>query len=96
VVQEKLKDNIHMQIHDPEKKSPIEVPIEAISSEALSGVIDAFVLREGTDYGRNELPHAEKVQEIRRQLVQGRIVLVFDSETESLTFVSIEDWKRTR
>ena len=30
------------------------IPTEALSEEALAGVIEAFVLREGTDYGHRD------------------------------------------
>ena len=29
----------------------MEIPLNAVSDEALAGIIEAFVLREGTDYG---------------------------------------------
>ncbi len=72
--------------------SPIEIPVDALSSEALSAVIDSFILREGTDYGGEELPHENKVLRIRRQLAKAEIKLIFDVETESVTFMTKKAW----
>jgi hypothetical protein len=39
-----------------------------LSPEALRGVIEAFVTREGTDYGAQEVPLDTKVCQVRQQL----------------------------
>ena len=38
------------------------------SPDALTGVIESFVLREGTDYGERDVPLETKVMQVRRQL----------------------------
>ena len=43
----------------------IEIPFESLTPEALTGVLESFVLREGTDYGEVELSFAEKVARLR-------------------------------
>ena len=35
---------------------PIVVPHTELSTDALTGVIESFVLREGTDYGERDVP----------------------------------------
>jgi uncharacterized protein YheU (UPF0270 family) len=54
-----------------EEAAPVRVPHEALSSDALQGVLESFVLREGTDYGTHEYTLAEKVEHVRRQLERG-------------------------
>ncbi|HMN68369.1 MAG TPA: YheU family protein [Bdellovibrionales bacterium] len=66
----------------------IEVPRENLSAEALEGVIDDFILREGTDYGSVEASLEKKRQDILRQLESGRAKIVFDPETESITLLA--------
>ena len=61
------------------------IPHRMLSPEALSGVIEAFVTREGTDYGAQEVPLATKVLQVQQQLNTGTAVLVYDEATDSCT-----------
>jgi uncharacterized protein YheU (UPF0270 family) len=76
------------------KRPPIEIPLDSLSQEALSGVIDNFIQREGTDYGAHEVDHAVKVQQILRQLHQGHVKIAFDYESETVSIVTLGEWKR--
>lgn len=69
----------------PEAAGPVEVPHELLSPDALRGVVEAFVLREGTDYGAREFSHEEKVQQVLEGLARGEVQILFDPETESVT-----------
>lgn len=59
----------------------MEIPYKLLSEEALSGLIEEFVSREGTDYGHSGFSIAQKASAVRRQLASGRAVIVYD-ETE--------------
>ena len=61
------------------------IPHEMLSLEALQGVIEAFVTREGTDYGTQDVSLATKVMQVRQQLDAGTVVIVYDEDTESCT-----------
>jgi len=63
----------------------IRIPSHILSPEALRGVIEAFVTREGTDYGAQEVPLDTKVFQVRQQLDAGTAVLVYDEDTGSCT-----------
>ncbi len=67
--------------------NPVEVPWELLSPEALRGVIELFVLREGTDYGRREFPLDEKVGQVRRQLETGKAAVTYDPQSESCSII---------
>lgn len=69
------------------------VPPEQLSADALQGVIEAFVAREGTDYGAVEQSFAEKIEQVRRQLLRGDAVIVFDVTTESCTLMTLQGWR---
>lgn len=69
----------------------IEVPPDRLSEEVLQAVIEAFINREGTDYGEREFSLAEKVEQVRRRLQRGEVALVFDPETESCTLLGREE-----
>lgn len=62
------------------------VPFEQLSPEALTGLLEAYVNREGTDYGHMAPPSLrEKVDQVRRQLKEGSAVIVFDPADQSCT-----------
>ncbi len=62
----------------------IEVPPEQLSREALRGVVESFVLREGTDYGEREYSLDEKVEQVLRQLERGEARIMFDPDAQSI------------
>ena len=66
------------------------IPHRMLSPEALRGVIEAFITREGTDYGVHEVPLATKVGQVWHQLDAGTAVIVYDEATDSCTIQSIE------
>lgn len=66
---------------------PIIVPHTELSPDALTGVIQSFVLREGTDYGVEEVSFETKVQQVLRQLERREAEIVFDQNTESIDIV---------
>lgn len=72
----------------------MEVPSEALSDEALRGIIESFILREGTDYGREEVGFDTKVNQIERQLERGDVKIVFDPNTESVGIVTAYEWAK--
>jgi uncharacterized protein YheU (UPF0270 family) len=77
-----------------ELKPPVEVPFELLSTDAFDGVIDDFILREGTDYGSVELQHETKRERIRNGLKSGRYKLVFDPNIESITLLTAEEFRK--
>jgi uncharacterized protein YheU (UPF0270 family) len=72
-----------------EPRDPIEIPHAELSPEALAGVVESFVLREGTDYGDREYSLAEKVAHVMRQIERGEARIVFDRDTETVDIVAV-------
>ncbi len=70
-----------------EHPEPILIPHEELSTEALQGVVEAFVLREGTDYGEREYSLHEKVAHVLRQIERGEARIVFDPSTQTVDIV---------
>jgi uncharacterized protein len=58
----------------------VKVPMNALSVEALHGVIDAYVLREGTDYGHQDYSLEEKRAAVERQLRRAEAEIWFDPQ----------------
>jgi len=61
------------------------IPHRMLSPEALRGVLEAFVTREGTDDGTQEVSLETKVVQVREQLDEGTAVIVYDEATDSCT-----------
>ena len=83
-----------MDIEKAPEQPPIAVPREAISDEALRGIVESFILREGTDYGREEVALATKIIQIEKQLQRGDVKIVYDPNTESVGIVTIHEWNK--
>lgn len=71
----------------PDDSGPVVIPHGELSVGALRGVIESFVLREGTDYGERDVDFETKVAQVRRQLEQGDAQIIFDPESESIDIV---------
>ena len=66
------------------------VPHRELSPEALRGVVEEFVTRDGTDYGDTWVPLEERVQQVLERLRRGEADLLFDRETGSTHLVAVE------
>ena len=63
------------------------IPWQELSSDALAGLIEAFVLREGTDYGdgaQSAPTLASKRSAVQQQLEAGVAVIVYHADIESV------------
>jgi len=70
-----------------EPQEPIVIPYRDLSAGALQGVVESFVLREGTDYGEREVPLATKIAQVTHQLERGEAQLIFDPNSETIDIV---------
>jgi uncharacterized protein len=68
-------------------QSPVSIPYTTLSALALRGVVEGFVLREGTDYGTHEFTLEEKVAHVVRQLERGEAEVIFDPESNTVDIV---------
>lgn len=68
---------------EADKHTGIEVPFERLSPEAFRGLVEQFVLREGTDYGNHEFSLSEKVSHVVRQIEIGKAMILFDPDSGS-------------
>jgi uncharacterized protein YheU (UPF0270 family) len=74
---------------ETERPQPIVIPHGELSAEALRGVLESFVLREGTDYGEREFSLEQKVAHVLRQLERGEAQIIFDAVLESIDIVTV-------
>lgn len=72
---------------EEEDSKPVEVPHTELAPETLRAVVESFVLREGTDYGAQDVPFDRKVADVMRQLERREAVIVYDPGTDSVGIV---------
>ena len=63
------------------------IPHRELSAAALSGLIEEFVTRDGTDSGYTGGSLEESVAMVRRQLDAGQAVIVYDERLQSWNIV---------
>jgi len=69
----------------------LKIPYDHLSKEALHGVIEEFVTRDGTDYGEIEVSLENKINQVLNQLKSGKAVIVFDPESETCNILKSND-----
>ena len=60
------------------------IPHENLSAEALAGLVEEYVSRDGTERGEV----ADKSKAVIRLLERGELVLVYDPDSESCNLIS--------
>src|SRR5882724_5862809 len=72
---------------EDEPQEPVFVPYTELSPDTLRGVVESFVLREGTEYGEREFSLEQKLAHVYRQLERAEAQIVFDPNTETIDIV---------
>lgn len=67
----------------------LNIPWQELSENALDGIIEEFVTREGTEYGAAEVSLADKCRQVRRQLERGEALITYDDVTQSCSIVPV-------
>ncbi|MFO7749308.1 MAG: YheU family protein [Desulfobacteraceae bacterium] len=66
----------------------IKIPYTELSPEALHGVIEEFVTRDGTDYGEIEVCLETKISQVLGQLKAGKAEVFFDRKSETCNIIA--------
>lgn len=72
----------------------IEIPPGRLQRETLDALIEAFILREGTDYGSVEVSLGDKLSQVRRQIERGEVFITYDPATENCNLMTREEFRR--
>jgi uncharacterized protein len=59
------------------------IPVNKLSPDALQGVIEEFISRNGTDYGEIASSLETNFRQVKYKLEIGSAVLVFDDKTKT-------------
>jgi hypothetical protein len=74
-----------------EPENFVKIPYGQLNPETLRAVVEEFVTRDGTDYGEVEADLNLKIEQILGQLKSGKVILMFDQETQTSNIVSKDD-----
>ena len=61
------------------------IPWQEIPAESLQNLIEEFVSRDGTDYGVQETPLSTRVEQVRKKIEKGTVVIWYDDVTETIS-----------
>ncbi len=64
------------------------IPPEQLTEEVLRALVEAYIVREGTDYGHTELSLSQKVEQLLPQVFKGEVLISYDEATETVNLLS--------
>ncbi len=70
------------------------IPLEQLSNETLTAIIEDFILREGTEYGAIDVNNQDKISQVKQQLEQGSAVLVYSELHESVNILPKDQFQQ--
>lgn len=77
-----------------EKQPTVIVPMKDLSPQALDGIVENFILREGTDYGNQEVSFEKKKEQIIKQIEKNKVLILFETESSSIHLMNKTDWDK--
>jgi uncharacterized protein len=69
----------------------VEVSYEQLEFSTLKMLVEEFIMREGTDYGKVEMDLDQKIDMVIRQLKNGDAALMWDTDLQSSNIVLKKD-----
>ena len=70
------------------------IPYQQLSADTLEGLIEAFVLREGTEYGEQDISLSDKVAQVKSQLQNDQLVILYSELHESVDIITKQQWRQ--
>ncbi len=64
------------------------IPYQDLDHATLTNLIEYYILREGTDYGDEEICMRDKRDQILDQIKEGTVVILYSELNESVTLIS--------
>lgn len=80
------------QIPSDQVHPPVLINPQDLSSEALYGIIENFILREGTDYGVHEVNFEKKFSQVQKKIESKEFLITFDPNSETVTLLTRQQW----
>jgi hypothetical protein len=70
------------------------IPAEQLSADTLQALIEAFVLREGTEYGEQDISLDDKVAQVKSQIEADQLVILYSELHESVDIITKQQWRQ--
>ena len=68
------------------------IPLESLPKDTVISIIENFVLREGTEYGSEDVALSDKIEQVHYQLKQGTALLVYSELHETVNILPAEQF----
>lgn len=68
------------------------IPLEQLPIDTLNAIIENFVLREGTEYGSEDVSLNNKIAQVHQQLKQGSALLVYSELHETVNILPADQF----
>jgi len=69
----------------------LNISYDKLSPDTLRAIIEEFVTREGTDYGEIEVPFEQKISQVQKELISGKVIILYDKKDQTCNIVSKDD-----
>lgn len=69
------------------------IPPDRLEADLLEALVEEFVNREGTDYGRVERDFASKVAEVLEQVRREQVLICYDPRSETCNLLTREAFR---
>ncbi len=70
------------------------IPWQQLAGDTLQRLIESFVLRDGTDYGEQEVALEDKVAAVLAQIKTGQVLIMYSELHESVDLISAAQFQR--
>ncbi len=70
------------------------IPYTELDTATLNSLVESFILREGTDYGEQDVSLKIKVQQLKSQLESNDIVLLYDQTENQCNLMVEHQWSK--
>ncbi len=74
----------------------LKIPPDRLSDTALRNLIEDFVTRSGRNHDQDQFSAEQMIDQVRRQLDSGKLVIAFDEELQSCTIMKANDFSAGR
>ncbi|HBD23070.1 MAG TPA: hypothetical protein DC023_01455 [Oceanospirillaceae bacterium] len=72
------------------------IPWQQLPAATLDNLLQEYASRDGTDYGQVETSLADKVEQLKQQLLQGKVVIVYSELHESVNLMLAEEFQKSQ
>ena len=72
------------------------IPWQQLPVATLDNLLQEYASRDGTDYGQVETSLADKVEQLKQQLLHGKVVIVYSELHESVNLMLAEEFQKSQ